>query len=70
MGQFGVGWWNSNPMTKTSYYAVAKSTAENNEPFRLMEAMIQSPTVQYTYVHAWFWRALLLRLICAMYLCV
>ena len=52
MGQFGVGWWNFNPMAKTSYYAVAKFTAENTEALRLMEAMIQAHPVQYTYVHA------------------
>ena len=66
MGPFWVGWWTSSPMSRTSYYAVAMFTAENNEAWRLMEAMIQAHPVQYTYVHACMCRALLLRLICAM----
>ena len=52
MGQFGVGWWTTTPMSRTSYYAVAKFTAENTEALRPMEAMIQAHIVQYTFAHA------------------
>ena len=66
IGHFGAGWRTSTPMSRTSYYAVAKFTAESNEALRLMAAMIQAHPVQYTYVHACICRALMLRLICAM----
>ena len=51
MGEFGVGWWTTTPMSKTSYYAVAKFTAENTGALRLMEAMIQAHPVQYTHAY-------------------
>jgi len=41
-------------MSRTSYCVVAKFTADNTEALSLMEAMIQSHLVHYTYVHACF----------------
>ena len=51
MGQFGIGWWTRTPMTRASYYAVAKFTGENPEALELMDALLKAHPVQYTYVH-------------------